>query len=63
MYGLTKLNDVGNQKHQEEKEEEAIKQAQSNVKQKNLVTLKKQKVAKNLQDYVDEPSFSDDDDE
>lgn len=60
---LIQLNEVANQKHQEEKEEEEKKKQTSNVKQKDLKSIKVDKVTRkyDLNDE-DEDSYSDEDD-
>ena len=54
------LNDVANQKHQEEKDEQERMKKQSNVKEKKLASIKAEKVNKKYQ--VEEDSFSDEND-
>ena len=62
MCPFIQLNEVANQKYQEEKEQEEKAKKESNVKSKNLASLKHEKVRKNY-NYEDEESFSDDNDE
>jgi hypothetical protein len=59
---MMQLNEVANQKHQEEKEQEEKKKATSNVKEKALPTLKQAKTKKGYEYEEDQDSYSDEDD-
>ncbi len=59
---IIQLNEVANQKHQEEKELEEKKKIASNIKKKELISLKAEKVKKGYDYDEDEDSYSDEDD-